>query len=261
VSGSWAIYDRILEEIPAEAKVASCLVGCTWTAVDAGGMGLAMTYPGGALIQAPRLPIAGRSLRDLAVGLKSWNLREASLGMAAVNAHYNAPATVAGWVAKPLEALRSPGAFTSMLDEIAGKKVAVIGHFPGLAAAAKVCDLTILERNPLEGDLPDFASEYVLPEQDYVFVTGTTITNKTLPRLLELSAGVTVALVGPSVPLVPWFFELGVDVLAGAIVVDKPAAWHCCQEGGHRAVFDAGALMVDIRRSDLRPPASSTSGL
>jgi uncharacterized protein (DUF4213/DUF364 family) len=258
VSGGWAIYDRLLEQIPVQAKVESCLVGCTWTVVDAGGMGLAMTYLGGALSEAPRVPYCGRPLRDVAAYLKSWSLREASLGMAAVNAHYNAPETVAGWVAKPLEELRSPGAFTSMLDEISGKKVAVIGHFPGLEVAAGLCDLTIFERNPLEGDLPDFAGEYVLPEQDYVFITGTTITNKTLPRLLELSAGATVALVGPSVPLVPWWFDVGVDVLAGAIVVDKPTVWRYCQEGGHRNVFDFGASMVDIRRSDLRPlpPAS-----
>jgi uncharacterized protein (DUF4213/DUF364 family) len=136
---------------------------------------------------------------------------------------------------------------------MAGKKVAVIGHFPGLQKVADVAELTIFERRPMEGDLPDFAAEYVLPEQDYVFITGTTITNKTLPRLLELSASATVALVGPSVPLAPWWFDMGVDVLAGAVVVDKPAVWAHCQEGGHRGVFGNGALMIDIRRSDLRP--------
>jgi uncharacterized protein len=252
VSAPWSLYDRLLEEIPAGVKAESVLVGTTWTVVDAEGMGLAMTYRGGTPSEASPLPLSGRPLRDLAAYLKSWTLREASLGMSAVNAHFNAPERVASWVTKPLDELRSPGSFTSMLEEIAGKKVAVIGHFPGLETVAGICRLTILERNPLDGDLPDFAGEYVLPEQDYVFITGTTITNKTLPRLLELSASATVALVGPSVPLAPWWFDAGVDILAGAIVVDKPTVWRYCQEGGHRGVFDRGALMVDIRRGDLR---------
>ena len=83
-----------------------------------------------------------------------------------------------------------------MLEEMEGKKVAVIGHFPGMEVGRRACGLTVLERNPQEGDLPDFAAEYVLPEQDYVFITGTALTNKTMPRLLELSEHATVGLVG-----------------------------------------------------------------
>ena len=33
-------------------------------------------------------------------------------------------------------------------------------------------------------DFLDSACEYILPEQDFVFITGMTLTNKTLPRLL-----------------------------------------------------------------------------
>jgi uncharacterized protein (DUF4213/DUF364 family) len=253
VGNPWFLYDRLIGEIPAAVTVESVLVGTTWTVVDADGMGLAMTFDGGGYFDQPRLPYAGRPLHELAAQLKSWTLRDASIGMAAVNSHFNAAGRVAPWVDRPLEELRSAGAFSSMLEEMAGKKVAVIGHFPGLQKVADVAELTIFERRPMEGDLPDFAAEYVLPEQDYVFITGTTITNKTLPRLLELSASATVALVGPSVPLAPWWFDMGVDVLAGAVVVDKPAVWAHCQEGGHRGVFGNGALMIDIRRSDLRP--------
>ncbi len=248
---NWEIYDRLIDEIAPETTAASCLVGCTWTVVASDGMGMAMTYRGGAHDEGPRLPLSGRPLRELAAGVKSWDLRQASVGMAAINAFHNAPERVQTWVARPLQELRSEGAFSSTLENIAGKKVAVIGHFPGLEPARERCELTILERNPLDGDLPDFAAEYVLPEQDFVFITGTALTNKTLPRLLDLSTGATVALVGPSVPLVPWWFEYGVDMLAGSVVMDGPSAWRCCQEGAHRGVFEAGAWMIDIRRSDL----------
>jgi uncharacterized protein (DUF4213/DUF364 family) len=248
---SWEIYDRLIDEIAPGATAASCLVS-TWTVVESDGMGMAMTYRGGVHDESPLSSLSGRPLRELAGYVKSWDLRQASLGMAAINAFHNAPERVQKWLARPLQDLRSPSAFISTLDEIAGKKVAVIGHFPGLEAARKCCDLIILERNPQDGDLPDFAAEYVLPQQDYVFITGTAITNKTLPRLLALSSGATVALVGPSVPLVPWWFEYGIDMLAGTVVMDRPSVWRCCLEGAHKGVFDAGAWMVDIRRHDLR---------
>ena len=49
---------------------------------------------------------------------------------------------------------------------------------------APLCRLSILERDPVLGDYPDSACEYILPEQDYVFITGMTLVNKTLPHLL-----------------------------------------------------------------------------
>ena len=99
-----------------------------------------------------------------------------------------------------------------------------------------------------------------MPEQDFVFITGTTLTNKTLPRLLALSSAAKVSLVGPSVPLVPWWFDLGIEMLAGSVVVDKPAVWTAGLEGAHRGIFDAGAWMVDIRPSDLVAPVNRREG-
>jgi uncharacterized protein (DUF4213/DUF364 family) len=177
--------------------------------------------------------------------------------MAAINAFYNSAERLGQWVARPLEQLRSAGAFSSTLAQVEGKKVAVIGHFPGLEAMASHCRLSILEREPLEGDLPDFAAEYVLPEQDFVFITGTTLTNKTLPRLLALSRAAKVSLVGPTVPLVPWWFDEGIDMLAGSVVIDKPAVWKACLEGAHRGIFDAGAWMIDLRADDVIPTRNS----
>lgn len=247
----WAIYDRLLEGIPNDLTVRAYLVGSIWTLVDAGGVGMAMTYRGGAPDFKGHVSYEGCALRDMARNVKEWHLPQASLGMAAVNAYYNRPEIIQSWVSKPLEQLGSPSAFTAMLPEMKGKKVAVIGHFPGLEPVAEVAELTILERNPQEGDLPDFACEYVLPEQDYVFITGTTLTNKTLPRLLQLCGGAFVAIVGPSFAFTPWWFDYGVDLLAGAIVTDKEPVWRVVGEGAHRQIFDRGASMISIRREDL----------
>lgn len=247
----WEIYDRLLQGIPRQAIAAACLAGSTWTMVRSLGIGMAMTYRGGVQEKHPGFPLTGRPLVELAQGVKSWDLRLASLGLAAINAYYNCPGKIEEWVSAPIETLRSQGAFTSTLAEIKGKKVAVIGHFPGLQPMRESCELVILERNPQEGDLPDFAAEYLLPEQDYVFITGTALINKTLPRLLELSRQAKVVLVGPSVPLVPWWFEYGVDLLAGTVVMDEERAWQACMEGAHQEVFRSGAWMIDISRERL----------
>lgn len=253
VNKPWDIYDRLIDGVPESLTVDSYLIGTTWTLVEAEGMGIgmAMTYKGGAPDGKPTPSRRGEPLRELAQSLRSWSLPEASLGMAAVNAYHNQPEVISGWINKPLEELGSPGAFVAMLPEMAGKKVAVIGHFPGLETVADVAELTILERNPQPGDLPDFAAEYVLPQQDFVLITGTTITNKTLPHLLEVCEKPYVAVVGPSLAFAPWWFDYGVDLLAGAIVTDKNCVWQGVAEGAHRQIFECGAPMVNIRRRDL----------
>lgn len=260
MSDSWTIYDRLLEGIPSDGVVASCLVGRGWTVVDSGWMGLAMTYRGNSRGSRLCSPHAGRPLQDMTAYLKSWDLYEASLATAAVNSFYNTPERVGAWLNKPLSAVRGQGALADMLEVIAGKRVAVIGHFPDIEAAAERCTLTVLERNPKDGDLPDFAAEYVLPEQDFVFITGVTLTNKTLPRLLTLSARATVILMGPSVPLVPWWFDYGVDVLAGMVVLDPDRVWRYCQEGGMKGPFQDGGWMVQITRDDVIPVWGAGAG-
>lgn len=258
LSDSWTIYDRLLEGIPSDGVVTSCLVGRGWTVVDSGWMGIAMTYRGDSRGGRLHPPHTGRPLRDMTAYLKSWNLYEASLATAAVNSFYNTPERVGGWLNKPLSAVHGSGALTDMLEVISGKRVAVVGHFPDMEAAAERCTLTVLERDPQDGDLPDFAAEYVLPEQDFVFITGVTLTNKTLPRLLTLSARATVILMGPSVPLVPWWFDYGVDVLAGMVVSDRDRVWRYCQEGGMKGPFQDGGWMVQITRDDVTPGCTAT---
>jgi len=258
VGDPWSIYNLLSGGIPADLAVNSCLVGQNWIVVDSTGTGLAMNCRGGTGVRSLKPPHAGRSVRVMAEYLKSWNLGEASLGMAAVNSFYNTPERLTDWLSRPLESLHGKGALVDMLDRIAGKKVAVVGHFPDMDEAAENCDLVVLERQPQDGDLPDFAAEYVLPQQDYVFITGTTITNKTLPRLLQLAKNAVTVLLGPSIPLVPWWFDHGVDVLAGTVVVDRESVWRHCQEGGLKAPFDNGAWMVQMTRDDLVPGPTST---
>jgi uncharacterized protein (DUF4213/DUF364 family) len=128
--------------------------------------------------------------------------------------------------------------------------VAVIGHFPHLEKTlGKVCDLAILEKRPLPGDYPDSACEFLLPFQDYVFATGVTLINKTLPRLLELSRRQGLILVGPSVPLAPLLFDWGVRDLQGMVVTDPELCRGVITgENLGSTIFDAGQR-VSIERN------------
>ena len=123
-----------------------------------------------------------------------------------------------------------------------GKRVTVVGHCPHLERQLKpYCRLSILERDPQPGDYPDSACEYILQEQDFVFITGVTLTNKTLPRLLELiRPDATVCMVGPSVPLSEVLFDFGADHLAGFCVTDGNLVASSIARGGRMELFDGG---------------------
>ncbi|MDR3337577.1 MAG: DUF364 domain-containing protein [Treponema sp.] len=240
----WALYDALITPIPPERRVDEVIPGGHWTMVRSGkGAGLAMT-----IVRPPDQesrprslpPVAeGIPLRELAEAVKSWNFAESSLGAAAINAYWNSPEHPA--IAKALE-YGSLGAFETYRSRVAGKKVAVIGHFRHIERTLEdVCELSILEKRPQADDYPDSACEFLLPFQDFVFATGVTFINKTLPRLLEIAAGIEFIMVGPSVPLCPLLFDFGIRDLQGFTVTDPDLLREIA--GGKRpdlGVFDAG---------------------
>jgi len=245
----WKIYDELIELISEDLSVIDCIVGLSWTLVRSErGIGAAMTLNGGK--SAPELNnIAGMPLKELAGYVKSWNMTQASLGQAAINSVLNTPGNILAITGKPLVVTRDPeeaNAFTQFLPEISGKKVAVIGHFPNIEALYPICRLSIIEREPQKGDYPDAASEYILPHQDYVFITGTAFINKTMPRLIQLSKNAKIILVGPSAPISPILFNYGITAIAGLIILDEKQCWQAVQEGRKKRVFKSGGQMVCI---------------
>jgi uncharacterized protein (DUF4213/DUF364 family) len=247
-SATWTIYDRLIDSIPDDILVEDCLVGLHWILVRSIGIGVAMTPTDSDRTVSVAGSIRGMKARELAKLAKSWNFVEAAIGMAAINSVTNAHATVvrnwgSGFVSNP-----AINGFEYMLPRVVGKRVAVVGHFPGLEELAAVCRLSILERKPQQGDFPDSACEYILPEQDFVLITGTALVNKTFPRLLALSNDAGVVLVGPTTPLHPVLFEYGVSLLAGTIVDDAQIVWRHVAEGGDRTSFKHGARTVNLER-------------
>ncbi|OAA92924.1 DUF364 domain-containing protein [Clostridium coskatii] len=248
----WEIYNDLISRIPENIRIKRCLMGVNWFLVESEGIGMAMrpleVY---GKVSIPE-HIAGMKVCEIARYIKSWNNYEAALGLAAINSVINTENNVSKIYPGDLNGQPNESSFILLKEQIIGKNVTVIGHFPRVEALRRICKLSILERKPDEGDYPDPACEYILPYQDYVFITGTTIINKTIPRLLELSKNANVILVGPSVPITEMLFSYGVDLLAGTVIVEKERAWDVIQEGNPTKFFKRGARRVNISFEDYK---------
>lgn len=211
------LYDRLIQGIDSDAPVTGALSGRCWTAVEAGpAFGMAMTTP---VDTAPRMfpaEYTAMPLARLAQASKSWNLTEAGFGLAAINAYYNTP--------QRLEALGAYEPFdnycTAGLD-LRRKHIGVVGHLNMPAGVREqAASIRILERSPRQGDYPDAACDWLLPQCDVVIITASTLVNKTLPHLLELSRKACTILAGPSCPMCPELLRMGIDRIAGLVITD-----------------------------------------
>jgi len=244
------IYDLLLDYAKGSEVVREVLIGLTWTLCRTENIGLAMS-PG---TVTRTLPWSGtlvdKSVSELALWVRSWNSFEATVGMAAVNAAINGRSRSGPEGFSPLLERGQPistegttanlAVFQHFLPQIRGKRVAIIGRYPRLSVFEKEMEMTVIERQPTGGDLPDPASEYVLPESEWVFLTATSIVNKTFPRLVELARDAKLVLMGPTMPWLPELAEFGIDYLAGVSVTDSDALRQTVAEGGGVRIFETG---------------------
>ncbi len=244
MSNFFEIYDVLLAQLGADAareRVTRAVSCARWALAESGEhMGIAMADSTDSI--APMYPtgLAGMTLAEAARAVKSWNLREAGMGLAAMNAFFNTPGRI--------DALGCAEAFDSYSAaglDFAGAEVGVIGHMkltPEIHRAVR--RVRIIERCPQPGDYPDAACEYILPQCDYVFITGSTLVNKTLPRLLELSRNAYTILTGPSVPLCPALLDFGIDRLAGMAVRGREALRAHVLSGARGAPYAMGETFL-----------------
>jgi uncharacterized protein (DUF4213/DUF364 family) len=195
-------------------------------------------------------PLAGMlsdgSLTETLAALGGWDACKSAVALALANALINGNTeggptcltealSLANFVDKDCPPhLR---VFHYFAPQLRTKKVAIIGHYPGLDEIQGLKCQLCLERNPQAGDLPDSAAEYVLPDMDWVFITASSIANKTLPRLLQLSADAKVVLMGPSLPWLAEWRNFGVDYLAGISIEDADKLWTVAAEAGGTRIF------------------------
>jgi len=224
---TWELYDALIDGIPQDAIADKIICGTSHTIVRCGDtIGLSATLEDTWRPQMMPDRRAGMPLRELARCIKSWEFTEASIGLAAINAWYNDKERVRELgleIANRSQVEdRNSDPFISMQRDIKNKTVTVIGHFPYIDQLfAPVCNMRIIEKfHPTDGDYPDHAADYLLPESDYVFISSYTVAEKTLPRYLELSKNAIVTLVGPATPVAPVLHKFGVANIAGFVIRD-----------------------------------------
>ena len=192
---------------------------------------LAMPFPG---------RLRGRPVRDLLRETRAASGVRRAVGVAAMNAladmcwERRAPRGVAlrtGIDAYDAAAIQP------------GENVVVVGAFVPFLKSLKRArqKFTVLEMDPatLKPDelayfRPSEQADAVLPSADVVLITGTTLLNDTLERLLALCRpAARVVVVGPTVGLLPdAFLRRGVDVLGGIRVTAADAFLDVLAEGG-----------------------------
>ncbi len=235
------IYDLMLDYGTTDTQIQEISIGLTWTLCIAENAGLCMS-PGTA---TRTLPFSGtlvnKSISELAPWLRSWNPYQATVAMAAINSVVNSSSSLpnTGTVLSP-NGSANLAVFEHFLPQIRNKNVCVIGRYPGLNKYANEMEMKVIELNPGKEDFPAPASEYLLPEAEWVFLTATSIVNKTFPRLVQLAKNSKLVLMGPTLPWLPDLKHMGIDYLAGIKVTNLPALRQTVAEGGGVRIFETG---------------------
>ncbi len=203
-----------------DAPVRQVLSGVHWTAVCSRGCGLSASMKGDGDYRRHPVREVGRLHQKSALQLATWAESdvplEAALGMATINS----------LIQPDLSRAREINALDVIASRGAGRKVALVGHFPFVDRLRPlVGELWVLELQPRPGDFPADAAPDLLPRADVIAITGSTFINHTIESLLKLcpSTALTI-LVGPSAPLSPVLFDYGVDIISGSVVTDEHSA-------------------------------------
>ena len=261
------LYDDLIAEIPEDAPVDDLI--CThYTAivVSRGGMGLGEFMD--EFDTRPMLEPGNKknlTLRQLAEGIRSWNMTEAAIGQAAVNAYYNSQERARENGILLTDSLysedRTADPFITYQKAVRGMKVTGVGHFPYLSNLFEpVCDLSIIEGSyPDPGDYPDQAAEYLIPGSDFVFLGPLTVIDKSLPRLLELAEGAFIGMVGPASVLSPVLFRYGVDEMDGFVVKDNEIAYRLLKEQESLKIYSSGQK-VSLRKAEYESFCAEKKG-
>jgi len=260
---STEIYDLMLDNVAShDAIIDELIIGLTWTYCRSEYTGLCMTANTRSRTFEWSGSLKGKPVSSLAEWVRGWDAMKSSIGMSAINSVINKNSNSSYKLIPHTHVGRENLAvFDYFLPHIKDKKSVVIGRYPGMEILQQEHDLKIIELDPGVHDYPAPASEFLLPDAEWVFLTGTSLANKTFPRLMELSQNANVVLMGPSVP---WLDELslfGVDFLVGVNVMNDTRLKQNVSEGAGVNIFsDSVQYMVhDLSEKKLIETRSKIS--
>ena len=239
----YEIYDLLQDYAGGSQALDELILGQVWTYCDAGAIGLAMSPDASTRTLPWSGELKGQRVSALTGWLREFDVWKSAVGMAVVNAGINARASAPDGIDLISEGYSNNLAvFEHFRSDLADKHVVVIGRYPGLHewAQKNQIDMAVLERQPGPQDYPDSACEYLLPDADWVFITASSLTNKTFPRLARLARGATTVLMGPTTPWLPEFYHFGIDYLAGVVIDESARVRTTLAEGGGVRLFEGG---------------------
>ncbi|MGD2105292.1 MAG: DUF364 domain-containing protein [Anaerolineae bacterium] len=239
------ITETLLDDLQGDAPVREVLMGAFWTAVvldaDPVRCGLASTLRGESDHRGPPIPEAGDLLSFTARGLAQWmgapQTLKASVGLAAYNALLGVDE----------QACVELNASDVIRHRAAGRRVAIVGHFPFVQDVRRTADTCwVLELNPRPGDVPARRADELLPRADVVAITSTSLINHTFDGLISLCCDdAFVIMLGPSTPLSPVLLAADVNVLSGTVVEDvEPVLRSISQGATFRQIKRGGGLRL-----------------
>lgn len=218
----WEMYNELMEKLPENCHILEIIQIKRRVYVKSeSGYGSAMTF-NETVIETNQF--IGQKVKKIAPLIKSWDFNLASMALAAMNSVFNNQKQI-----NKLEnySISQHDIFSEYANPTS-RKIATVGYFRYIDRYPDLADcVTVLELKAISGTFPASASEFILPNMDVVFITGSTLVNKTLPRLLTLSKNATTILVGGTVPLTPILFNYGIDIISTKLI-DK---WPPVREG------------------------------
>jgi hypothetical protein len=222
------LYELLLKSLPKEPiPIRKVVVGVHWTLVCSAYCGLSSTLtncgPHGHAKMRDVGKLEEKTAQQLAEWILSDNFLEASVGMAAINS----------MIAVDEKKLVQKNAYAVIAEEGKGKNVTIVGHFPFVEQIKSIPrHCWVIEKKPFGDDFPEEAAEDYIPQSDIVAITGTAFINHTIEKLLSLcKKDATVMILGPSTPMFPKLFDLGISFLSGARVDDSVSAINTIIQG------------------------------
>jgi uncharacterized protein (DUF4213/DUF364 family) len=237
------ILNDLIASLNYDAEVRDIRLGVFQTAVYMRGCGLASTPHGTGHAQGNSPVREAGSLKEKSSGelvelVKSENLLEASIGMAALNS----------LIEVDVNKCRELNAAVLLGEKGNGKKVAIVGHFPFIPQLKEVCDqVWVIEKDPVEDEYTEEEAGKLISQADVVGITGMAITNHTLDELLNYcSPNTYVMILGGTTPLSTVLFDYGIDSLSGTVVTRPDSVLDAVSQGAtYRQLKDVRRLIME----------------
>jgi hypothetical protein len=230
------ILEEILKSINYNYPLKEVKIGLHWTAVVSKYCGLASTMIK-ECCSDDEIIVDDKTIEEIAQWALSENITKASVGLAAINSLIDVDKSKC----------KEINASDIIIEKGKDKNISVIGHFPfvdELKNTAK--NLWMMEKFPRTGDFPEQDAQKYLPVSDVIAISGTTLVNHTLERLLSMCSPRSIKiLLGPTTPLEPILFDFGIDYISGCIVIDSEIVLKLISRGANfRQIKNTGKVKL-----------------